>query len=105
MGFYHPATLVKDAQRRGVRFRPIDVQVSSWDCTVEPDGAIRLGLRYVHGLREQVGRAIAARTQHSAPGTCTLHQAPCTLNPPLDRAPCTLHVAPGTRLPQMRLRR
>ncbi len=60
MGFYHPATLVKDAQRRGVRFRPIDVQLSDWDCTVEPDGAIRLGLRYVHGLREQVGRAIAA---------------------------------------------
>ena len=35
MGFYHPATLVKDAQRRGVRFNPIDVQVSDWDCTVE----------------------------------------------------------------------
>ena len=33
MGFYHPATLVKDAQRRGVRFHPIDVQVSDWDCT------------------------------------------------------------------------
>src|SRR6185436_14419880 len=59
MGFYHPATLVKDAQRRGVRFHPIDVQVSDWDCTVEADGAIRLGLRYVNGLREQVGRAIA----------------------------------------------
>ena len=39
MGFYHPATLVKDAQRRGVRFHPIDVQVSDWDCTVEADGA------------------------------------------------------------------
>ena len=32
MGFYHPATLVKDAQRHGVRFAPIDVQVSDWDC-------------------------------------------------------------------------
>ena len=51
MGFYHPSTLVKDAQRRGVRFHPIDVQVSDWDCTVEADGAIRLGLRYVNGLR------------------------------------------------------
>src|SRR5256885_17259632 len=60
MGFYHPSTLVKDAQRRGVRFHPIDVQISDWDCTVEPDGAIRLGLRYVSGLREQVGRAIAS---------------------------------------------
>jgi error-prone DNA polymerase len=61
MGFYHPSTLVKDAQRRGVRFRSIDVQISDWDCTVEPDGAIRLGLRYVNGLREQAGRAIAIR--------------------------------------------
>jgi error-prone DNA polymerase len=58
MGFYHPSTLVKDAQRRGVRFHPVDVQISGWDCTVEPDGAIRLGLRYVSGLREQAGRAI-----------------------------------------------
>ncbi len=60
MGFYHPSTLVKDAQRRGVRFHPIDVQVSDWNCTVEQDGAIRLGLRYVSGLREEVGTAIAA---------------------------------------------
>ena len=60
MGFYHPATLVKDAQRRGVRFNPIDVQVSDWDCTVEADGAIRLGLRYVRGLRSEAGKAIAA---------------------------------------------
>jgi error-prone DNA polymerase len=60
MGFYHPSTLVKDAQRRSVRFHPIDVQVSGWDCTVEADGAIRLGLRYVNGLRAQVGKAIEA---------------------------------------------
>ncbi len=59
MGFYHPATLVKDAQRRGVRFNPIDVQVSDWDCTVEGDGAVRLGLRYVRGLRAEVGKRIA----------------------------------------------
>jgi error-prone DNA polymerase len=59
MGFYHPSTLVKDAQRRGVRFHPIDVQVSDWNCTVEQDGAIRLGLRYVHGLRGEAGKAIA----------------------------------------------
>jgi error-prone DNA polymerase len=59
MGFYHPSTLVKDAQRRGVRFHPVDVQISDWNCTIEADGAIRLGLRYVTGLREQAGRAIA----------------------------------------------
>jgi len=65
MGFYHPATLVKDAQRRGVRFAPIDVQVSDWDCTVEEDGTIRLGLRYVSGLRAEAGRAVAARRRES----------------------------------------
>jgi error-prone DNA polymerase len=59
MGFYHPSTLVKDAQRRGVRFHPIDVQISDWDCTVDADGAIRLGLRYVSGLRQETGRRIA----------------------------------------------
>jgi error-prone DNA polymerase len=60
MGFYHPATLVKDAQRRGVRFHAIDVQISDWDCTVEPDGGIRLGLRYVGGLRQEIGKRIAS---------------------------------------------
>lgn len=60
MGFYHPATLVKDAQRRGVRFAPVDVQLSDWDCTVSPDGIIRLGLRYVTGLREEMGKKIAS---------------------------------------------
>ena len=59
MGFYHPATLVKDAQRRGVRFHPIDVQISDWTCFIEPDGGIRLGLLHVHGLRADAGQAIA----------------------------------------------
>jgi len=60
MGFYHPASLVKDAQRRGVRFHPIDVQQSDWLCRVEEDGAIRLGFMYVTGLRKEVGQAMAA---------------------------------------------
>ncbi len=64
MGFYHPATLVKDAQRRGVRFHPIDVQESDWLCTIEEDGAIRLGLLYVNGLRKEMGQAMAAFTKH-----------------------------------------
>ena len=66
MGFYHPATLVKDAQRRGVRFAPIDVQESDWDCTVGADGTIRLGLRFVAGLRAEAGYAIAARGHDQA---------------------------------------
>jgi error-prone DNA polymerase len=60
MGFYHPASLVKDAQRRGVRFHPIDVQQSDWLCRVEEDGGIRLGLMYVTGLRKEMGQAMAA---------------------------------------------
>jgi error-prone DNA polymerase len=60
MGFYHPATLVKDAQRHGVRFAPIDVQESDWTCRVDPDGRVRLGLMYVNGLREEMGKNIAA---------------------------------------------
>ncbi len=59
MGFYHPATLVKDAQRHGVRVLAIDVTVSDWFCTIET-GSVRLGLRYVKGLRESAGRAIVA---------------------------------------------
>ena len=72
MGFYHPATLVKDAQRHGLRVRAIDVTRSDWLCTLEKDGEnfpVRLGLRYVKGLREEVGREIvcqrAARAFHS----------------------------------------
>jgi error-prone DNA polymerase len=72
MGFYHPATLVKDAQRRGVRFAPVDVQQSGWDCVIEVDGAVRLGLRHVAGLRGEVGQRIAASCQLPAasPSTC-----------------------------------
>jgi error-prone DNA polymerase len=63
MGFYHPATLVKDAQRHGVRFAPIDVQVSGWECRIETDGQVRLGFMYVNGLREETGRALSRRPQ------------------------------------------
>jgi error-prone DNA polymerase len=68
MGFYHPATLVKDAQRHGVRFAPIDVQESDWACRVDPDGRVRLGLMYVNGLRQHIGRAIAMDSPPGADG-------------------------------------
>jgi error-prone DNA polymerase len=60
MGFYHPATLLTDARRHGVRVRPIDVTQSEWKCTIEKDGAVRLGLRYVAGLRQIVADKIVA---------------------------------------------
>jgi error-prone DNA polymerase len=66
MGFYHPSTLVKDAQRHGVRFAPIDVQVSDWNCRVESDGRVRLGRLYVNGLRHEAGEAIAAAASAAA---------------------------------------
>ena len=59
MGFYHPATLVKDAQRHGLHFRPVDVQQSQWKCTLE-DGVVRLGLNYVRGLRKETAEAIVS---------------------------------------------
>jgi error-prone DNA polymerase len=74
MGFYHPATLVKDAQRRGVRFHPIDVQQSDWLCRVEEDGAIRIGLMYVNGVRKEAGQTMAAfdrTTTTTPPLLCT----------------------------------
>jgi len=64
MGFYHAATIVNDAKRHGVRVLPVDVTRSAWDCTIEGE-AVRLGLRYVKGLREAAGRAmVSARQTH-----------------------------------------
>jgi error-prone DNA polymerase len=64
MGFYSPAVLVKDAQRHGLRVRPIDVQRSEWLCTLEKeeDGSIslRLGMNYAKGLRQSSAEAVIA---------------------------------------------
>jgi error-prone DNA polymerase len=59
MGFYHPATVVKDAQRHGVEVRPVDVTRSGWKCTME-DRTLRLGLRFVLGLREEAAQRMVA---------------------------------------------
>jgi error-prone DNA polymerase len=92
MGFYSPAVLIKDAQRHGLRVRPIDIQRSDWLCTLEhdvkgtgfspyinstiesgalaPEGhssnvTLRIGLNYVKGLRQSSAEAIlATRNQH-----------------------------------------
>jgi error-prone DNA polymerase len=55
MGFYAPAQLVKDAQDHGVEVRPVCINESRWNCTLEPTAnegrlAVRLGLRMVKGL-------------------------------------------------------
>ncbi len=54
MGFYHPATLVKDAQRHGTPMFPIDVTRSGWKCRWE-SGGVRIGLRFIQGMREATG--------------------------------------------------
>jgi error-prone DNA polymerase len=73
MGFYAPATLVKDAQRHGVEVLPIDVTRSGWKCTLENPVRTRLGLRYVAGLRAETGRAIEAeRRRRPFAGTADL---------------------------------
>jgi error-prone DNA polymerase len=77
MGFYHPATLVKDAERHGVEIRPVDVQTSGLLCrwedralregerdprtgTAPAAGAIRLGFKFVRGLRSRAAQSIEA---------------------------------------------
>ena len=60
MGFYHPSILIKDAQRHGLRVLPVDVSKSGWLCSIERGGelCLRLGFRYVRGMRQPVAEAI-----------------------------------------------
>jgi error-prone DNA polymerase len=61
MGFYSPATIVKDAKRHGLVIRPVCVQRSDWNCTIEADNSVRLGLRMVQGLREPNAQLLLAQ--------------------------------------------
>jgi error-prone DNA polymerase len=64
MGFYAPAQIVRDAQQHGVEVRPLDINASDWDCTLEPEmrsadeHALRLGLRLAAGLSEEEGKLL-----------------------------------------------
>ncbi|MBV9750878.1 MAG: error-prone DNA polymerase [Acetobacteraceae bacterium] len=60
MGFYAPAQVVRDAREHGVEVRPVCVNASAWDCTLE-GRAIRLGLRLVADLDTAHGEQVAAR--------------------------------------------
>ena len=53
MGFYSPATIVKDARRHGVKVKPVCVGKSEWNCTVIADATIRLGFCVVNGLQRE----------------------------------------------------
>ena len=71
MGFYMPAVIVKDAQRHGLRVKPIDIQISAWPCTLEqePDDSLslRLGLGYARGLRQRTAEATLHARQENGP--------------------------------------
>jgi error-prone DNA polymerase len=66
MGFYPPATLVRDGQRRGVETRPPDVNISAAKCTVE-DGAVRIGVDYVNGIGEEEAKAVVEERERGGP--------------------------------------
>ncbi len=68
MGFYTPAVLVKDAQRHGLRVKPVDVQVSNTCCTLEHETSgslsLRLGLNYARGLKTSSAVQLIAERNH-----------------------------------------
>jgi error-prone DNA polymerase len=84
MGFYQPFTIIKDAQRHGLKVKPVDVTRSNWECTIESNDVaqvenlrhqLRLGLRCVRGLRAEAGRAIVReRSQKSFSSLDDLHR-------------------------------
>ncbi|NEJ73074.1 DNA polymerase III subunit alpha [Rhizobium phaseoli] len=71
MGFYAPAQIVADARKHGVEVRPVCINRSRWDCTLEPIGgtdrhAMRLGMRLVRGLATaDAARIVAARADQA----------------------------------------
>ncbi len=70
MGFYAPDTLAHEAQRRGIELRPPDVNASAALCMVEaiePQPAVRLGLGYILGVREEEVQALVAAREEGGP--------------------------------------
>ncbi len=71
MGFYAPAQIIRDAREHGVEVRPVCVNASYWDCTLEPATrgglALRLGFRLVKGLKEEDGQWISAARGNGYP--------------------------------------
>ena len=66
MGFYTPATIVKDAQRHGIRIRPVCAKESEWRCKVVSDDTVRLGFCVVNGLRKEHGEELVAERERAA---------------------------------------
>lgn len=71
MGFYEPSSIVRDARDHGIEVRPVDINRSRWDCTLEPtnvDGhfAVRLGFRLVSGFRDTEAAALVSGRNNQA---------------------------------------
>jgi error-prone DNA polymerase len=66
MGFYPPATLVRDAQRRGVEVLPPDVNLSAAKCVVV-DGKVRIGIEYVTSIGDDDAAALVAERERGGP--------------------------------------
>jgi len=63
MGFYTPATIVKDAQRHGLKIKPACVSQSDWRCTVIDENTFQLGLCVVNGLRQEHAEELVRQRQ------------------------------------------
>jgi len=66
MGFYSPHTLVDDAKRHGVKVLPVSIADSDWDCTLNLKKEVRLGLRYIKGLKEEAARKMLLERKNRA---------------------------------------
>jgi len=66
MGFYSPSTIVKDAQRHGLKIKPVCVSQSDWRCMVVDDNSVRLGFCVVNGLRREHAEGLV-RQRHDRP--------------------------------------
>ena len=80
MGFYAPAQIVRDARQHGVEVRPVSINDSRWDCTLEPGGkyfALRLGLRMVKGLADKDAARVIANRDQPYTDITQLHRAAC----------------------------
>ena len=70
MGFYQSAQILDDAKRHGVIVRPIDINFSCWDCTLENDDAnisLRLGMRLIKGIEQRQAERIWKRREQKGP--------------------------------------
>jgi error-prone DNA polymerase len=91
MGFYPPASLVRDAQRRGVEVLPPDVNLSAASCRIEGDSA-RIGLGYIKGVAEDAAKAFVAEREENGAFTSVIQLAQ---RAPLDRPGLEALVASG----------